>query len=300
MNKTIVGIAICAVILVGLTGGSLASPSSPFFYHDLIWEDDFSGDKLDETKWYAMAGTGPEEGFPAFWGNAERQYYKPQNALLRDGNLVIRICAEKFEGMPYTSARITTSDLFSFTYGRVEARMKLPIDDVGLWPAMWLLPNGRPPNGSPADTSTEENDASPTWKYGGWAASGELDCMEFKSRLPGEISGAAHFGGMWPANTYAAGKYTFPEGQTAGDFHVYSLEWFPDKLIWFVDGQEYFRLEEWYTIFNNQMLGPPEPYDQLFCIILNVAVGGHFDGGLVPGEDFTEAEALVDWVRVYQ
>ena len=282
MMQKVAALLMSVVLLIGLAGGCLASPS-PFTYHELIWSDEFS-DTLDETKWRAMIGTGPSEGYPGYWGNNEAQYYRAENGFVRDGRLVIRVLREDFEGMAYTSARLTTCDLFAFTYGRVEARMKLPADMDGLWPAFWLLPDGSPDE----------------WVNGIWAASGEIDVMESRSRLPGEISGAAHFGGSWPANACAFQKYTFPEGQSVADWHVYSLEWFPDKLIWYVDGQEYFRLEDWYTVVNGQMYGPPKPFDEAFCILLNVAVGGHFDQGRLLDEAFAEAEILVDWVRVYQ
>ena len=253
-------------------------------YTEPVWSDEFDGEAPDPSKWYAMTGTGPDEGYPAFWGNDEKQFYRAENALVRDGLLVIRISREDFGGMSYTSSRLTTSGLFSFTYGSVEARIKLPVEAEGIWPAFWLLPDGLPNE----------------WSYGGWAASGEIDVMEYRSRIPYEVSGAAHFGGQWPAHTYESGIYYFPEGTDAGDWHVYGFEWFPDRMIWYVDGVEYFRLNDWYTIVSNREYGPPRPFDQPFCLILNVAVGGNFDGGREPGEDFTEAEMLVDWIRVYQ
>ncbi|MCL1823214.1 MAG: glycoside hydrolase family 16 protein [Oscillospiraceae bacterium] len=254
----------------------------PEAYQTLVWSDEFS--EFNPAKWRAMLGTGPEEGYPENWGNNELQYYKAENAFVRDGNLVIKINKENINGMQYTSARITTSGLFSFTYGRAEARIKLPSGTNGIWPAFWMLPDGNPGE----------------WAYGTWAASGEIDIMENKSRLPGEISGAAHYGAVWPDNQHSSGGYRFPNGETVSDWHIYGLEWFPDKLIWTVDGVEYFRLENWHTSQNNKTLEQPKPFDKPFCFILNAAVGGNFDGGRKPDSSFTEAEMLVDWVRVYQ
>ena len=241
----------------------------------LVWHDEFDYiGPPDPNKWSAQAGG---HG----WGNNELQYYRAENAVVRDGNLVIRVLRENYGGMGYTSARITTSGLFSFTYGRIEARMKLPDDTEGIWPAFWLLPDGLPGD----------------WKYGTWAASGEIDVMEYRSRLPREISGAAHFGGPWPNNVHRSGKYTFPEGASGADWNVYALEWYPDKMIWFVNDIEYFRLEEWYTTAHSDM---PAPFDAPFCIIINAAVGGDFDGRRRPNSDFSEAEILIDWIRVYE
>ena len=261
----------------------LPSPSVGAAYTELVWSDEFDGNTLDDAKWRAMIGTGPEEGYPDFWGNDEKQYYRAENASVLDGHLVIRIRREDFGGMKYTSARLTTSGLYAFTYGRVEARIKLPGGADGLWPAFWMLPDGQPGE----------------WPYGTWAASGEIDVMEYKSRLPGEIGGAAHFGGPWPDNVSASGTYRFPDGQTGADWHVYGVERFPGAMVWYVDGVEYFRLEDWHTISGGRRQGPPQPFDQPFCLLLNGAVGGHFDGGRAPGADFAEAEILVDWIRVY-
>jgi beta-glucanase (GH16 family) len=256
----------------------------PASFETLIWSDEFDTGELDPSKWYAMLGTGPEEGYPPDWGNYERQYYRAENAFVRENNLVILINRESYGGKDFTSARITTSGLFSFTYGKVEARIKLPSGMDGIWPAFWMLPDGLP---------TE-------WGYGTWAASGEIDIMENKSRQPNQISGAAHYGAMWPDNVYSSGNYRFPEGQSAADWNIYGLEWFPDRLIWYINGEEYFRLEDWYTTQRRNTLEQPKPFDLPFCLILNVAVGGTFDGGRTPDSDFTQTEMLVDWVRVYQ
>jgi beta-glucanase (GH16 family) len=276
-------LALGASLLIGLMAERIV-PASPYSYHRLVWNDEFEGKTLDSAKWRAMIGTGPEEGFPQYWGNNERQYYTADNAVVSGGKLSLLVKKEERRGQPYTSARLTTSNLFAFTYGRVEARMKLPAGVDGLWPAFWLLPDGLPQD----------------WAYGPWAASGELDVMEARSRLPKEISGAAHYGGAWPAQAFSSGKYDFPPDESVTGWHVYTLEKFPEKLVWYVDGKAYFTLTDWYTQANDQTYPPPAPYDQPFCIMLNVAVGGNFDEGRLPGEDFARADALIDWVRVYE
>ena len=207
--------AFCLIVICTAVCASGCQPSQ-YSYNRLVWSDEFKGDSLDPGKWRAMTGTGPAEGYPERWGNSEEQYYRAENAHIRDGNLVISIRREDFGGMEYTSARITTSGLYAFTYGRIEARMKFPSGADGIWPAFWLLPDGLPSE----------------WEYGAWAASGEVDIVEARSRLPGKISGAAHFGGQWPANDHVSGKHEFPEGESISDWNTYE-KWSlnPDRDI---------------------------------------------------------------------
>jgi len=280
--KRVISVIIVIVLLLPVCAA--CTPESTFHYNKLIWEDDFSGDEVNTENWRMMTGTGVSEGFPQFWGNNELQYYTAENAFVRNDQLVIRINRREYGGMAYTSARLTSSGSFSFTYGRVEARIKLPDNSYGIWPAFWMLPDGSP----------EE------WEYGTWAASGELDIMENRSRIPKEVSCAAHYAGQWPDNLYSAGVFHFQEDKSVADFNIYTLEWFEDKLIWYVNGNEYFRLDDWFTVIDGELQGKPKPFDQPFCLILNAAVGGNFDGGIEPHDDFTEAEMIIDWVRVYQ
>ena len=130
----------------------------------MVWNDEFDGDSLDTTKWDYQYGTGSQYGLDG-WGNSELQYYtdREENVRVEDGKLIITAIKEEtpYEDMPYTSGRIRTLDndteasLFSTTFGRVEARIKMPIGE-GLWPAFWMLP---------VDPSL----------YNQWASSGEID-----------------------------------------------------------------------------------------------------------------------------
>ena len=262
---------------------NLAAQETLYSYHTLVWSDEFDGDTLDSSKWTAMLEDGLSEGYPMHWGNNEAQWYRAENVFVEDGNLVIRAKREDYGGMSYTSARITTSELFAFTYGRVEARIKLPVGYQGLWPAFWALPNGLPIN----------------WKNGGWSNSGEIDAMEAKSRTY-EVSGAIHYGNTWPNNVYSAGQFVFTYADSFADWHIFTLEWFHDKMIWYIDGLEYFRVSDWYATIDGERVGPPEPFNDLFALTLNLAIGGNFDDGRLPEASFDYADMLVDWVRVYQ
>ncbi len=270
---------------------AIGTPSDPAIAGmTLVWQDEFSGSQLDAGKWnYEQGyyiGNDPNSWG---WGNAELQHYtnSSQNVFLQDGKLNIRALNDpkSFPQDPnryaqYSSGKINTKDHFSFKYGRVDFRAKLPTGN-GIWPALWMLPEDS--------------------VYGAWAASGEIDVMEAKGRLPGTTSGAVHFGGQWPVNRYIAGEYHFPQGQTfANDFHVYTLIWEDDNFKWYVDGKFFFKVtrNQWYSVAapNN----PNAPFDEPFYIIMNLAVGGHFDGGLSPDPSDIPATMQVDYVRVYE
>ena len=257
---------------------------------NLIWNDEFNGTSLDTSVWNYNTGYYINDDPNSWgWGNNELEHYtnSTKNVFLENGNLNIKAYEEpkSFPQDPnryalYSSGKITTKDNFSMKYGRIDIRAKLPKGN-GVWPALWMLPND--------DT------------YGSWAASGEIDIMEAKGRLPGITSGALHFGGQWPVNRYISGEYVFPNGQTFdSDYHVYSLVWEEDNLKWYVDGKCFFKVtrEQWYSVSapNN----PNAPFDKEFYIIMNLAIGGHFDGGLVPDASDIPATMQVDYVRAYK
>ena len=92
--------------------------------YGLVWEDQFSGSTLDNSKWTHQLGDGSQFGLWG-WGNGELQYYKQENITLADGFATITVKEESVGDYNYTSSRITTKDNYSFRYGRVEARIKL-------------------------------------------------------------------------------------------------------------------------------------------------------------------------------
>lgn len=268
----------------------IGTPSNPAIDGmTLVWQDEFNGTQLDTGKWSYETGYYISDDPNSWgWGNAELEHYtnSEQNVFVQNGVLNIRALNEpkSFPQDPnryaqYSSGKINTKDHFTFQYGRVDFRAKLPTGN-GIWPALWMLPKDS--------------------VYGAWAASGEIDVMEAKGRLPGTTSGAVHFGGQWPVNRYLAGEYYFPEGQTfANDYHVYTLIWEEDHFKWYVDGKFFFKVtrDQWYSVAapNN----PNAPFDQPFYIIMNLAIGGHFDGGLTPSPADIPATMQVDYVRVY-
>lgn len=270
---------------------AIGTPSDPAIQGmNLIWQDEFNGTSLDTSKWNYEQGYYLNDDPNTWgWGNAELQHYtdSAQNVFVQDGKLNIRALNDpkSFPQDPnrfaqYSSGKINTKNHFTLKYGRVDFRAKLPTGN-GIWPALWMLPQDSP--------------------YGTWAASGEIDVMEARGRLPGSTSGAVHFGGTWPANQHISGEYHFPEGQNINnDYHVYSVVWEEDNIKWYVDGKFFFKVtnEQWYSLAapNN----PNAPFDQPFYLIMNLALGGNFDGGISPNPSDIPATMQVDYVRVYK
>ena len=234
-------------------GKNKSASASPQGWH-LVWSDEFSGKQIDTNKWDFQLGTGSQYGLEG-WGNNELQYYRKENAYIENGNLVLEARKENYGGCAYTSARLRTvkddgTGLFTKTYGRIEARIKMPTGN-GIWPAFWLLPA--------------------TSDYGTWASSGEIDILEAKGRLPNRVYGTVHFGQAWPGNKYSGGMYKFSDGSTIADYHLYSLEWEPGLLRWLVDDKVYYETSQWWSLGAGQSepYAYPAPYDKPFYILLN-------------------------------
>jgi beta-glucanase (GH16 family) len=240
--------------------------------YQLVWHDEFDGTQLDLTHWEPQIGTGCPE--LCGWGNNELQYYRAQNATLAGGFLTITAKRENFGGANYTSARLRTRNRADWECGRFEMRAKMPIGQ-GIWPAFWMLP-------------TDE-------VYGGWAASGEIDIMEYLGHDPDRVFGTLHYGGPYPQNQSSSGSFTLASGTFNDDFHVFVLEWEPCEIRWYVDGFLYSTKTNW-----NSTGGPyPAPFDQRFHLLLNLAVGGNLPGPPDPTTVFPQ-QLIVDYVRVYQ
>jgi beta-glucanase (GH16 family) len=238
----------------------------------LVWNDEFDGDRVDTGKWSFQVG----DGCPGLcgWGNNELQSYTTSNATIEGGKLVITAKRESVGGTDYTSARVRTADKGDWKYGRFEIRAKLP-PGQGFWPAIWLLPT----DGT----------------YGGWAASGEIDIMEARGQAPRTVLGTLHYGDTFPSNQSSGGAYSLPSGFFTDSFHTFVLEWSEGRMLWYVDDVPYQVQTEWNTVS-----APfPAPFDQRFHLLLNVAVGGNFVGA--PDGTTTFPQAMeVEYVRVYQ
>lgn len=239
----------------------------------LGFHDEFDGDALNEEYWSYQIGTGREYGIDG-WGNQEAQSYQKENIYVRDGKLHITAKKESRDGREYTSGRIRTYQKVAFTYGRIDASIKLPAYP-GLWPAFWMLP----------DDNT----------YGGWPNSGEIDIMEARGRVATESSAAVHMASISNQHTYSTGKYTFPQNQSISDFHTYSFIWEKNDMRFLVDNIEFLRLKE--NSLRNFMGTDGQPFDTNFYILFNLAVGGHFDNFTMPDDKTLPSTMEVDYVR---
>ena len=221
----------------------------------LTFDDEFDGVGLDVKKWNPNDPWGRER-------NNELQAYVTNAFEVKGG--VLRIVAEKqasfYDGKPreYTSGMMSTYGKFSQEYGRFEIRCRVP-KGKGMWPAFWLLPEplGWPP---------------------------EIDVLEIIGHEPNKVYMTHHFrddddkhgshGGSWSGPDFSAG------------FHEFAVEWSPQSVVWFVDGQERFRSEK------------SIPHGRMYLLV-NLAVGGDWPGS----PDTTTplpAAFEVDYIRAYQ
>jgi beta-glucanase (GH16 family) len=240
-----------------------------------IFADEFDGPDgtlPDPARWvFDTGGWG--------WGNKELEYYVngPKNAFQRRGFLHLSATKGDVEMLDcwygpceYGSARIKTKGKFAFTYGRVSARIQVP-KGQGIWPAFWML-------GANIDSR-------------GWPGCGEIDVMEVIGREPrishGTIHGPGYSGPQGPSSTWSPER-----GDVGDDFHVFALDWEPNRLRFYVDGALY-------GTRTPADLPPDEAwvFDHDFFLLLNVAVGGTWPGDPDASTPFP-AEMLVDWVRV--
>ncbi|WNS43207.1 carbohydrate binding domain-containing protein [Paenibacillus sp. MMS20-IR301] len=247
----------------------------------LVWNDEFNDNSIDPAKWTYDLGDGMAVGNPG-WGNNELEWYTSdaKNVKEQDGKLIITAHKEAVGGKEYTSTRIKTKGLYSKKYGKFEIRAKAPTGK-GLWPAIWMLP---------------EN-----YEYGNWAASGELDIMEGWGSRPHEVAGTIHYGSQWPNNTLSSTEYVLPDNSTIADYHTYSIEWEPGEIRWYVDGILFSTKNDWYSFSSGMpaMNAYPAPFNQKFHLLMNLAVGGNFDGN--PTEDTVFPSSMeIDYVRIYE
>jgi len=231
---------------------------------NMVWHDEFNDTVINAQNWTFDTGTKGDG-----WGNNELEYYtsRLQNARIKNGNLQIIAKKEDFATRQYTSARLKTLGLQSWTYGKIEARIKLPFRQ-GLWPAFWML-------GDNID-------------YAGFPYCGEMDIMEYVDMDP-TLHGTMHWANNDELSSYGGTDLL----KKPFDYHIYSIEWDSASIKWFLDGKQYWQGD----ISNN--INQTNAFHKPFFILLNLAIGGGWPGN--PDETTHLPDTMfVDYVRVYQ
>lgn len=237
-----------------------------------VFTEEFNSGGLDRSKWTRCYWW--DDGGCTNLGNRNLNWYLPNNVSVRNGALVLTAREQQVRGIhgrlfPYTSGMVTTgrdyaerqrSDRFSFTYGYVEIRARIP-SGRGLWPALWLMP------------STQRELP-------------EIDIMEVIGHRPNVLEMHYHYRGDTGQRRTANRRATVAD--LSRNWHVYGLEWSPNALIWYLDGVERWR-------FTNASAIPREP----MYLIMNLAVGGAWPGPPNSNTQFP-AEFLIDYVRIWQ
>jgi beta-glucanase (GH16 family) len=251
----------------------------------LVWSDEFDGalgTPPNSNVWKHELGDGALNEIVG-WGNSEFQHYtdSPDNSFMDGtGNLVIRmedtapdtdlVCW--YGPCEYTSARLLTQDQLDFEYGRIEARVQVPDGPSGLWPAFWMLGTNIPEVG--------------------WPQSGEIDIMEYVSRLPYEVFGTIH-GPGYEGGASFGNTQTFTQTIPSLGYVTYAVEWTRDEIIWYVNDIQYHQAIPADVAPNEWVFNHP------FFVLLNMAIGGNFGGSIA--DDMTmPQDMVVDYVRVYQ
>lgn len=258
---------------------ALAQPA----FAQLLWSEEFdSGSAPDPRIWsYDLGDNG--------WGNQELQEYTDslENARIADGKLVIT-ARPKTAGnslIGFTSARLRTQDKLMFRYGTIEARIKVPDLKDGLWPAFWTLGNN--------------------FSEVGWPDCGELDIMEMGWRdavrdglVNRWVSTTAHweFQGSYALYGREYNAQLAEANPLTDDYHVFSMNWTPDRLTTFLDGRMLWTMD-----ISAANCVDCEELHQPHFMILNLAVGGTFTGLLNASQISAPlpAEMKVDYVRIY-
>ena len=232
----------------------------------LLWYDEFNGTGApDASKWgYDIGNSG--------WGNNELQYYtnRTSNVIVEGGFLKITAKKESYQGAEYTSTRLLTKGKFSFTYGKVEVRAKLP-SGRGTWPAIWML----------GDNITTVN----------WPACGEIDIMEYVGYQPNVVHSAIHTTSS-SGNTVNHKSYDLTTAEE--EFHVYGIEWTSTEIRFYVDETLHYTYKP--ATYNEATW----PFTKNQFLILNLAVGGNWGGSQGIDDSIFPQQFIIDYVRVYQ
>lgn len=250
--------------------------------YELVWSDEFDTNTLG-INWNVEVTDAPY--------NNELEAYtsRPGNVTIADGNLVLTARRESYGSRSFTSGRVNSLHKVSFTHGKIEARIKLPRLANGLWPAFWMM-------GNDFDTVN-------------WPKCGEIDIMEMGMKdavaanaTANTVAGTIHWGeSIAKHQLFTSGNKTVNQDLTDG-YHIFTCEWDDDYLKFYVDN----NATPYFTATIKKGFNRSAYFHKPYFLIFNLAVGGDFTGITNPADitalpqDGSEAQMLVDYVRVYQ
>ncbi len=247
-------------------------------YNSLVWSDEFDGEgSINREKWFHQTKLPPGG---SWWGGLIQHYTdKVTNSYVKNGYLNLVAKKETYDDQgeikQYTAARLNSK--FAFTYGRIEIRAKLPAG-IGTWPAIWMLNKNIDEDGAYWD-----NLGFGTTK---WPSCGEIDILEHWGKNQDYISSALHNASSYGYKVKNVGGQKIKDASTK--FHIYSLEWSEEKMIFSIDGIEHFRYQP--AVKNSETW----PYDSDYYLLLNIAIEPDID------PNFIESPMVVDYIRIYQ
>ena len=233
----------------------------------LVWSDEFDYTGLPDTnKWSYEVG---------YIRNNELQYYtesRLKNARVEEGKLIIETHKEQYKDFDYTSASVISRGKGAWLYGRIEIRAKLP-GGKGIWPALWMLPENK--------------------KYD-WPKGGEIDIMELVGFDPLRVHSTVHTYDTLVRKKTAGQSNSITLNTPQSDFHLYALEWYPDRLDFFVDDKKihsYSKKEDTIEFW---------PFCDQFYLLRTIAWGGTRGGSKGIDPECLPQRMEIDYVRVYQ
>lgn len=256
----------------------------------LAWHDEFDTDGLPSSQWTAETG---------FQRNEELQWYQGDNAEVKDGCMIITGKVQRVPNIgyvegssdwktsrkyaEYTSSSMTTQNSFSFRYGRMEVRAKIPTS-TGSWPAIWLL--------------------GTDWE---WPNNGEIDVLEYyiKNGVPSILSNACwgsprQWEAVWNEGVIPFTHFTSKDTDWSKKFHVWRMDWDEKNIKIYLDDELLNDIDLSTTSnqgFNGNTENPFTTAQIKHYILLNLAIGGN---GGTPDTSAFPLRYYIDYVRVYQ
>ena len=237
----------------------------------LQWNDEFNEAQINSNNWTYELGDGADYGLPVGWGNDEKQIYTSNSenvSIIEDeGASVLAITELEDNSGGYTSAKLTTQNLFSMRFGRLEIKAKMP-KGQGLWPAIWMLGDNK--------------------DQIGWPGCGEIDMVEVLGNDPSKQYSTIHFTN--DENKHGEiQRSSIKSPDFSSSYHVFTMDWTPNSITFSVDGNMLNTIE-----IEDDM----KEFLRSYFLILNVAVGGYWPGEPDATTVFPQT-MYTDYIRVY-